>query len=244
MRDEIVADRPGPPAISVHADESGQGKRFLVVGSVWVLDVSQEWRLVVSLRDWKRGRGIKSEFKFSELSRANIEGAQDFIKTALGTGMLGLKACVVDTSKLKGRSIDDALYQLYYELIMHGVEHEERSGRVTLPRIVSLVKDAATSDALELPELRRKLIADCRDYWGDKVAIDSVEAADSKKSEPLQVADLFTGSVARVFNSGSAGTNRKDEFAAFFQGLAGLSFAETAAGDEKAGDAISVRHIT
>jgi hypothetical protein len=49
---EVVSDKPGPPVLSVHADESGKTQRFLVVGSVWVIDVAREWRVVAALREW------------------------------------------------------------------------------------------------------------------------------------------------------------------------------------------------
>ena len=53
LRDEtkkkVGEDKPGPPVLSVHADESGKNQRYLVVGSVWVVDIAREWRVVEAL---------------------------------------------------------------------------------------------------------------------------------------------------------------------------------------------------
>jgi hypothetical protein len=32
VKENVLADRPGPPALSIHCDESSQGARFVVVG--------------------------------------------------------------------------------------------------------------------------------------------------------------------------------------------------------------------
>jgi hypothetical protein len=46
----------------------------------------------------------------------------------------------------------------------------------------------------------------------------------SHESPLLQLADLFAGSVARKFNKEGETANAKDEFADFFEALAGFDF--------------------
>jgi hypothetical protein len=160
---EVVADKPGPPVLSVHADESGKTQRFLVVGSVWVIDVAREWRVVAALREWRRTACITWELKFSELTKERLNHAVNFVRKAMEhSDLMGLKACVLDTSAVKGLAKEDVLYRLYYELAMSGMEHEVTAGRVLLPRWLYLVKDADDGpDALLLPELERPMSHCC-----------------------------------------------------------------------------------
>jgi hypothetical protein len=224
----MVADKPGPPVLSVHADESGKApNQFLVVGSVWVVDVGKMWRVVEALREWKRGAGITWEFKFSDLTKAKLVPAIAFVKTAMEhSDLIGLKACVLDRSAVTGMAKEDVLYRLYYELAMTGMEHEVAAGRVLLPRWFHIVKDADDGpDALLLPELERRLKVGCREYFRDSVQVDSVVTATSDGSPLLQLADLFSGSVARTFNKTDDAMNQKDDLAEFFQTVAGFDFA-------------------
>jgi len=242
-RKEVGADKPGPPVLSVHADESGKSQRYLVVGSVWVVDIAREWRVVDALREWRREAGITWELKFAEMTKERLKPAKAFVMKAMEhSALMGLKACVLDTSAIKGLGREDVLYRLYYELAMSGMEHEVTAGRVLLPRWLYIVKDADDgSDALFLPELERRLTAGCRENFKDSVQVDSLVTAVSDESLLLQLADLFSGSVARIFNKTGNSMNQKDEFAAFFQTIAGFDFL----GEDKAkSDFVYVHRLT
>jgi len=238
LRDEVqaqvVADKPGPPVLSVYADESSKTKhRFLVVGSVWGLDVGRVWRVTGALQDWKREAGVSGEFKFAELSKGKkLERAQAFVKKAVEhSALIDLKACVLDTEAAPGLHGEERLYRLYYELVMSGLDHEIDARRVVLPRQLHIVKDAdAGPDALQLPEFERRLTVACREYFRDSVRLDSLDTGLSHESPLLQLADLFAGSVARKFNKEGETANAKDEFADFFETLAGFDFVKGGAG--------------
>ncbi len=239
---EIVADKPGPPVLSVHADESGKNRRFMVVGSVWVVDVGREWRAVEALRQWERDAGITGEFKFADLTKDKLPLAIDFVKKAMEhSELLGFKACVLDTQKVKRMAKEEVLYGLYYELAMSGMDHEITAGRVVLPRWLYLVKDADDgTDVLRLPELQRRLTERCREYFKDQVQVDSIITATSDSSLLLQLADLFSGSVGRMYNKVGEAMNQKDEFANFFQKLAGFEFIGDAESD---GESVYLRRL-
>jgi hypothetical protein len=191
------------------------------------------------LKDWKASNRPASEFKFNSLNRGNLGAAMAFVEAAWSmSDIMGFKGCVVDTTKVKSRAVEEVVYQLHYELVMAGVEHEVGTGRVTLPRAIGLVKDGASSDPLWLPELKRRLSADCRAYFGVGVSVDDVAAGDSARSELLQLADLFVGSIARALNGGETRTV-KDEFVEFFQKMAGFPFAK-ASDQDAVGDAVYV----
>lgn len=223
---EVVADKPGPPVLSVHADESGKQQHYLVIGSVWIIDVSRMWRVANTLREFKAKAEIKYEFKFSDLTKAKLDPAKNFVLEAMKhSDLIGLKACVLDTSAVKGMATEDMLYRLYYELAMTGMKHEIDAGRVVLPRWLHIVKDQdAGPDALLLPDVERRLKVGCKGYFKDSVEVESVTSGVSTDSPLLQLADLFAGSVGRIFNKTDEVSNQKDAFAAFFQGLAGFDF--------------------
>lgn len=132
---------------------------------------------------------------------------------------------MLNTQAAPGLSGEQRLYRLYYELAMSGLEHEIAVGRVVLPRWLHIVKDAdAAPDALLLPELERRLKVACREYFKDSVRVDSLITGVSDESPLLQLADLFAGSMARKFNKDGESTNAKDDFADFFETLAGFDF--------------------
>jgi len=241
IKDDVAHDKPGPPVISVHADESGKSQPFLVVGSVWG-NLGPRWRVVRALQDWKRDIGMTGEFKFTELSKGEKLGrAQAFVKKAMEhADVIRLKACVLETKGLSGGP-ETQLFQLYYELAMTGVEHEIRVKRVELPRVLHIVKDAdAGPDALGLPDLERRLKTACREHFKGRIQVEAVVAEPSHSSLLLQLADLFAGSVARKFNKDGDSMNAKDEFADFFESLAGFDFVK---GGEAESDFVYVHRL-
>ena len=243
-KDQVVADKPGPPIVAVHADESGKKPhRFLVVGSVWVLNIAMQPRLAQALRNWKTEQQVTWELKFNELTKGKLSSAIEYVKTAMAhSDVMSLKACVLDTTSVKGLGHEDVLYRLYYELAMSGMEHEIGVGRVVLPRWLSLVKDADDGpDVLHLPELQRRLTATCREYFRDTVQVDSVITGDSEESPLLQLADLFSGSLSRVMNVSNESKNAKDDFAAFFGTVAGF---DLKTGEKGPGDFVYVHRLT
>ena len=233
IRDEtkaaVLADKPGPPVLTVHADESSQtGHRFTVIGSVWTLDISRVWRVARALDDYKAEHGIDFEFKFADLNQKKLPLAQGFVKEAVKhAGLISLKACVLDTHGLGPAALsgDERLYRLYYELAMTGIEHEVKAGRVALPRGFHLVKDAsAEPDALLLPEVERRLRERCAASFDGAVQVEPIMTGLSHESSLLQLADLFAGSVARKFNQHGEAQNAKAAFADFFESLSGFDF--------------------
>jgi hypothetical protein len=72
--------------------------------------------------------------------------------------------------------------------------------------------------------------------------IDSVVPVASEDSVLVQLADLFAGSVARVLNKRGEESNQKDEFATFFEKVAGFSFGSVVAADAPS-DFVYVHHL-
>src|SRR5205807_7918347 len=109
---------------------------------------------------------------------------------------------------------DESVFMLYYELLVGGLAHEVKSGRVELPRWLAIVKDSDEGpDALAIPELERRLTSACTEYFHTDVKVESIVPLDSRDSTLLQLADLFSGSIARVMNAPDGGDHAKDRFA-------------------------------
>jgi hypothetical protein len=210
-------DRDVLPTLSVFSDESGKDRDYVVLGTIWFLNANRMLELSNALSSWRQQTpGCPEEFKFSELTYGVLPLARDFFNLALNqTDTVGFKAVALRSGNTQSKH-DEVVYRLYYETVMRGIQFETSRNRVGLPRIVFLTKDEdPSSDALWCAETERKLAADCRRVF-EGVEIASMSTLDSRQHEPLQLADLFSGSVSRVLNRASTGTrNQKDEFAEY-----------------------------
>ncbi len=215
-REGQVQNQPDIPLTSIFCDESGKTQEYLVIGSVWINDPYRVFKIYQSLMSWKQEQNIEYEFHFSDLNKAKVKTAIEFVKCVISEAdVLGFKAFIVAKSDIGKLSIEDAIYKLHYQLVIQGLEHELNSKRIDRPRLISLTKDKDDgSDKLWLADLRQKLKTDCAAYFKDGIDINAVDTEDSNSSVFLQLADLFTGSISRVLNRGvGASMNQKDEFA-------------------------------
>lgn len=127
-------------------------------------------------------------------------------------------------------------------LLREGVKHEVESVRALLPRKLQLLKDAEEpgSDKLLLDELKDRMFAASANVFDGELKPDVFEVEDSKLSEALQVADLFTSSISRRLNAAGGRRQPKAEFAEYFVDVVNFTSATTK--DEVRGDA--VYHLT
>jgi hypothetical protein len=210
-----VEDQPGAPLVSVFCDESGKNQNYLLIGSVWINDPYRVFKIYQSLTDWKEENKIDYEFHFSDLNKYRVSKAIEFIQQALSqSDALAFKAAIIAKGNIGSRNQDEAIYDLHYQLIVQGFEHELKSKRLDLPRQVSLTKDKDDgADKIRLAGLRQKLSSECVSYFKDQIHIAAVETEDSGKSVFLQLVDLFSGSISRILNKTDDSMNHKDELA-------------------------------
>lgn len=111
--------------------------------------------------------------------------------------------------------VSDALIDLYYLLLVNGVEHENKTGRGSLPRMLQLWKDAEEPgfDKLLLENVRDRITQAGKSRFDDELKVDHFEAIDSETLALIQLADLLTSSISRVLNAKGERSNSKDEFA-------------------------------
>ena len=111
----------------------------------------------------------------------------------------------------------NALAQLFYHLLIRGIDDENKKGRAVLPRSLQVWKDAEEegSDRLLIAELDDKLQQASSSRFDNKLNISFVRYADSEHNLFLQIADLLSASANRFLNQPGLNRNHKTEFAEF-----------------------------
>jgi Protein of unknown function (DUF3800) len=209
------------PAVSVYADESGKTDDYLVVGSVWFLHPPDEAKFFRELYAWKEKEGFEGEFHFTDIGSGNVDKYLQFARFLAGkTSVISFKAVTVAR---RGVNPEKALAEMYYQLLVKGVDHENASGRAPLPRAFVLTKDLEneSQDKLFLASLDDRLKQAAQTRFNGNLFVDRLNAEDSKGNIVLQIADLFTGSIRRTLNQ-QLGEHPKDRFALTLLGLIGM----------------------
>lgn len=218
-----LSNKPGIPNIHLYMDESGKSgsDKYMVIGGLWVLENNRMQSLQTHFREWKSSiieKAPPKEFHFTEMKKQQLNIYKGFFAELLSIAdMISLKAVVVDRTKSRFKSMDKMIYDLYYQHVHQGIEHEEKSGRIILPKVINFWKDKEEgNDNLFMEELRQSLITNFAGYFKDKLTLNSFSSIDSFTSYLIQIADLYTGSISRVLNHPNNGTNNhKDEFAKY-----------------------------
>jgi hypothetical protein len=225
QREIARARLPPPPSISVWADESGKNLDYLLVGSIWFLHPPEIVRMQLALRAWRAKTGFKDELHFVDLRGHQLDRykeAADIIAAEAAAASFK----VISVERRGHRDQDLALRRLLYFLMVLGVEHEDETGRATLPRSLLLTKDREGEegrDQLFVAELREELIQAGHARFGGRLRVENVQAKTSHADQLVQVADLFTGSVNRILNPPpGAARGVKDEFAEYFLRAVGM----------------------
>lgn len=208
------AARATSPFVHVYCDESGKTDRHYVVGSLWVNDTDEQaYKLFRDLNEWRKSVEWTSEIHFVDATNHRKDAYLDFVRRAMrASEYVGFKAVVLSRDDVKRRPTEDAIFNLYYRLVVDGVQHELDTGRFALPRAVAVQKDEDEgADKLHLLALRDRLRTECPKQFDNQVEIAAVNSLKSSSNVLMQLADVFTGSVSRVVNrSEGAGRNHKD----------------------------------
>jgi hypothetical protein len=225
-RKQRAAAQAKTPFVYVYADESGKTDTHYVVGSLWVSDVDEQaFKLSKALNEWRRSLKWNSEIHFAQATRDRKGDYLSFIREAMrASEYIGFKAVVLPRNDVRQRPTEDAVFELYYRLIVDGIHHEVDSGRLALPRNIVVHKDEDEgADKLHLLKLRDRLSVQCPQQFDNMVNIQAVNALKSSSNILMQLADVFTGSVSRLLNRPSnAPRNHKDEIAEGVASLLGL----------------------
>ena len=216
-KDKAIQDKPPHPLFVVYMDDSGKNANYLLIGSLWFLVAGYQIKLLSNeIRKLRELYKFEGEFHFKEMRPDDLPLYKELISIFLQhANAVSFKLISIPRSGIG--KIQDAMEDLYYHLLIKGVEHEDESGRAPLPRSLQVWKDAEESgaDKLLLANLEDKLKQASKSVYKDRLTIEKLFAVDSEHNYFIQVADLLTSSANRVLNRSGEKYNHKDEFAEF-----------------------------
>lgn len=239
-------DQPGIGTITVYSDETGKTDDYLVVGSVWFLEGGDVPALTQAVTEWRQAHQFREEFHFTRIREANLHAylaVLDLLDRYAAT--VSFRAIMIER---RGHAdIQRVQDDLLKHLVIRGVAHGAETGRALLPRSISVFKDAEgeARDQLAVANLTTDLKHASQALFDGKLYVSLVQALDSKKLVPIQLADLFCGCLARRYNQNrqplaNGEPHPKDRFADAF--LARFNFLEEA-NNEVGGDMTVVERI-
>ena len=141
-KESQVEGKPVDSAISIYCDESGKNNQYNLVGSLWINDGYRLFKVYKDLSEWKIAKGVEKELHFTNLKAHDKNVVEEFITRVLSqSDALGFKAVILDSHTVRGMSAEERNFRLHYQLIIKGIEHEVQTGRFSLPRNISVIKD-------------------------------------------------------------------------------------------------------
>lgn len=213
-----------PQIYSVYADESGKTDKYLIVGSLWILNSKETFSVVKEINALKFKEKFKEEFHFNKIDRGNLKIYKKLVDLIIkNSTFMSFKALSVEKAGIS--NIQNALIKLFYHLLVKGIEHENETGRAPLPRTIDFWKDAEEKgyDALLIAEVEDRLKKAEKFLFSDKLRTGTFEVANSEGNLLIQIADLFTSSVNRILNTWIDGSKPKDILADYFVKGIGLN---------------------
>lgn len=242
-KDKSVEDKPkGWPTLIVYMDESGKNDKQLLVGSLWFLGGGLPiLTLHRKILEYKKSAKFDREFHFSAMSRNDLPIYKEMIAMFLKEAP-AISFKLVSVSKLGIENKQKALQQLFYHLLIRGIESENMTKRAVLPRILQIWKDADDegADRLLVADLDDRLKQAAHSRFDKELFVDEIRCVISANNVFMQVADLFTGSSNRVLNQSGSQRNHKDDFAEYF--LDAIGVGKSFSPNEQVGD--MTIHIT
>ncbi len=225
-KERAVEDKPvGYPSVTMYMDESGKNADQLIVGSVWFLESGKPiYDIHKRITAFKEEVGFTKEFHFADMTRNDLKIYQEMIEIFLREApTFSFKIISIPARGIQNKQ--EALRQLFYHLIVKGVEFENETGRAVLPRSLQIWKDAEEegSDRLLVAELEDKLKQASSTLFNNNLHLNLVRCADSEHNLFLQIADLLSASANRVLNESSIARNHKTDFAEFFLNAVGVN---------------------
>ena len=218
----------------IFADESGKNDKYLIVGSAWVATPLSALLLSDMIATFRETRMKGRELHFTKAGKRDRELYYSFMDMIVSNmDFLGFKALYLSNQGIRNKQ--DMLVKLFFHLVAKGFDHEVESKRVRLPRGIEFTKDKEEEgyDSMLLAEMRTRLMGYSTSKYKGGLRCADFGALDSKDSNLLQLADVYTGCLHRVLN-GNGSTHWKDVFAKDFLEAVGTSIESF--GDSHAGD--------
>lgn len=218
QREQIAAQRPDAPVLTVAADETGKDGRYLIVGSVWMLLSEQYRETMMRFRQFREDNAIRYEFHFVDIKQKNVDAYVRLVDEVIRpAAAVSFRAVAVERKGLG--NIDAALQVMFAHLLVRGIQTENDTGRTRLPRTLEFWKDRddPNRDKLMLAAIQERVADAAAGRFGGSLYPEPFAALDSKHNPLIQIADLFTASLNRKMNHESADEpHPKDRFADYF----------------------------
>ncbi|SAK86090.1 hypothetical protein AWB76_06011 [Caballeronia temeraria] len=214
IRDAVLGDAAPRQTLQVFADETGKTEAHVIVGAVWVLNGRAVFDVSQAINSWKaQSTFAKREVHFARFGKGDIGAVAEYLGViSANREFLSFKFIAVRRENLK-RSIEDTVQRLHEFMLLKGLEHEVDTGRVGLPRFVTLTLDEEQSlDQIAIEVMKQRMSDGLQNRHGDGLVLESVVAVSSKNSALVQLADVIAGSVNRRLNF-SGTRNHKDDIA-------------------------------
>lgn len=220
---EKAVETPDHPVYKVFLDESGKTSSYLLVGSLWVLSAGIEtFQLISDVNELKRKWGFSGEFHFSKMKKQDVGIYKELVDIFLVRGgPISFKFLSVPKEGLKAQA---ALPDLFYHLLKQGIDHEDSTGRASLPRTLQVWKDLeeAGADKLLMTNLADKMHHSAVSVYDNKLVVKDFYAVDSKGNVFLQMADIMAGSANRILSRSGEAHTYKDELAEYLLNRLGV----------------------
>lgn len=232
VRTDILNDSAPPRMIQIFADETGKNEEYVIVGSVWFLNLAKGAHFQTQYQAFKERIGFKGEFHFSEIKKGNQDAYRAFVDFAQEhRDYVSFKA-IATRRKGNSRPVEEVITKLCFLLMVKGFQHELETGRVTIPRRVRFVVDKSGGpDSIGKEDLERSVSRELKDKYGDASFLESVTEIDSKHSGAIQLADLISGALNRKMNHEEAG-GLKEDLADYVIRILGLKLDESIVSDD------------
>lgn len=223
-KESALLDKPTVPLMHIYADETGKNDKYLMVGSIWVLDDRHNGQLNTALSHWTEQMKIENEkypkeFHFRELNNQNNDELnlyKGFFDELMNKSeMISFRAIAVDKTKLS-IPLDELIQDLFYRLIIIGLEYEIQERRIVFPKQISYLKDEDNRDnSYNILTFSELLIDKLNENYGNDILLNKYSPIPSRISRLIQQADLFTGSLNRIYNHRpiNKSNNNKDKLA-------------------------------
>lgn len=229
VRQDLETERYSPQnknknsrILNVHffCDESSKSKsdRFLVVGSVWLQPGCEPNLVEARLSEIKAALDVSEhELHFSKLKAQRLAAYIRFFDEILKLeDIIAFRAVVLDQQRTR-RSVEKKVEEAYLSLVHRTIEFDIKARRTARGRWLHCYKDAdGDFDDIAVERLRSRMRADLAAYNHASFPLVALRSVDSAASGLVQVADLFTGAVARAWRRKSgfeSSENPKDVFA-------------------------------
>lgn len=201
MQEAVVEDRPPRRVISIFSDESGKTEDFTIVSSVWIL-TENIFTLDRAIQHWKKDSPFANrEIHFSRLKRDDLDALSSYLDLINNhRAFLSIKLIAVQRNGLRLNN-EKVLEKLHEHMLIQGIQHEIENGRITLPRELEVRIDEEQSlDSFTLAEIRRRVNLDFHNNYNGQACLNSINTANSRRSNLIQLADLIGGAFNRKIN--------------------------------------------